>query len=207
MENVLGIRDAKHLETYNTLVENIDNIGFDVSEKELCALDFGVPQTRRRVIVCGLRKDSGYLPLILRKRNGISTVRDAISHLPDPVYFKYGLKPEDIPEHPNHWTMKPRSIRFSNPDRYENDGRSFKRLHWEKASPTVAYGHREIHIHPNGHRRLSIFEAMLLQGFPSEFILTGNLSEQVEQVSNAVPPPLAKSVALAVTRALKGALI
>jgi len=41
--------------------------------------------------------------------------------------------------------------------------------------------------------RLSIFEAMRLQGFPDSFVLEGNLSEQVEQISNAVPPPLAKA--------------
>ena len=51
---------------------------------------------------------------------------------------------------------------------------------------------------------LSLYEALLLQGFPKEFVLEGNLSEQVEQVSNAVPPPLARSVALAVKRALDG---
>jgi DNA (cytosine-5)-methyltransferase 1 len=45
---------------------------------------------------------------------------------------------------------------------------------------------------------------MLLQGFPDEFVLCGNLSEQVIQVSNAVPPPLARAVALAVKRAIRG---
>ena len=62
---------------------------------------------------------------------------------------------------------------------------------------------REIHIHPDGRRRLSIYEAMLLQGFPENFVLKGNLSEQVEQVSNAVPPPLARCIAAAVKRAMQ----
>jgi DNA (cytosine-5)-methyltransferase 1 len=65
-------------------------------------------------------------------------------------------------------------------------------------SPTIAFGHREIHIHPTGKRRLSIYEAMLLQGFPAEFVLKGNLTQQVEQVSNAVPPPLAEAIAQAI---------
>ena len=204
MENVLGIRDLKHIETYNALIKNVKDIGFDVTESELCALDFGVPQNRKRVIVSGVKSNSGYSKIILRKRKGFTTVRQAISHLPHPAYYSHGLRPEDIPEHPNHWTMTPRSAKFLDPENYTNDGRSFRRLAWDKASPTVAYGHREIHVHPTGHRRLSIYEAMLLQGFPNDFILMGNLSEQVEQVSNAVPPPLARSVALAVTRALKG---
>jgi len=43
---------------------------------------------------------------------------------------------------------------------------------------------------------------MLLQGFPKTFELKGNLSQQVQQISNAVPPPLAKSLAAAVTKSM-----
>lgn len=201
-ENVLGIRDKKHAPTYKALVNGITELGFSVTEKELCATDFGVPQSRRRIVLSGMRKDQGYSQVKPRKRRGPTTVREAIGSLQAPTYFKHGLLPDDIPVHPNHWTMQPKSPRFANPEAEMGDGRSFKRLKWDTPSPTIAFGHREIHVHPNGRRRLSIYEALLLQGFPREFVLEGNLSEQVEQVSNAVPPPLARSVALAVKRAL-----
>lgn len=203
-ENVLGIRDKKHLKTYQALMQGIADMGFDVTEKELCAADFGVPQNRRRIVLSCMRKDQGYSQVKPRKRNGLQTVREAIGGLKAPAYFQYGLKPEDIPVHPNHWTMQPKSPRFETPEAEMGDGRSFKRLNWNAASPTIAFGHREIHVHPDGRRRLSIYEALLLQGFPKGFVLEGNLSEQVEQVSNAVPPPLARSVALGVKRALNG---
>jgi DNA (cytosine-5)-methyltransferase 1 len=201
-ENVLGIRDKKHAKTYAALTQGIADLGFDVTEKELCAADFGVPQNRRRIVLSGMREDQGYSQVKPRKRKGIETVREAIGGLQAPVYFRHNLKPEDIPVHPNHWTMQPKSPRFENPEAETGDGRSFKRLSWDTNSPTIAFGHREIHVHPDGRRRLSIYEALLLQGFPKSFVLEGNLSEQVEQVSNAVPPPLARSVALAVKRAL-----
>ena len=73
------------------------------------------------------------------------------------------------------------------------------RLSWDKPSRTVAYGNREIHVHPSGLRRISIYEAMLLQGFPENFELKGNFSEQVTQISNAVPPP----VSLAIAKSIK----
>ncbi len=41
------------------------------------------------------------------------------------------------------------------------------------------------------------------KGFPETFVLKGNLSQQVEQVSNAVPPPLARSVASAIRHCLQ----
>lgn len=198
LENVLGIRDKKHADTYKALVNGLVNLGFDVTEKELCALDFGVPQNRRRVILSAMRKGQGFLPVKPLEKAGLKTVREAIFHLAEPVFFKRTLTPADIPVHPNHWTMQPKSARFLNPESNYAEGRSFKRLVWDKASPTVAFGNREIHVHPNGNRRLSIFEAMILQGFPTSFVLKGNLSEQVEQVSNAVPPPLAQSIAAAV---------
>ncbi len=203
-ENVLGIRDKKHAKTYHALIKGIEALGFHVTEKELCSADFGVPQNRRRVVLSGMRKQQCYSQVKPRKRKGLATVRQAIGGLKDPAYFKRGLEPKDIPVHPNHWTMQPKSERFEMPRPEIAEQRSFKRLDWDSPSRTIAFGHREIHVHPDGHRRLSIYEALLLQGFPKTFVLEGNLSEQVEQVSNAVPPPLARSVALAVRRALNG---
>lgn len=203
-ENVLGIRDKKHASTYKALMDGIVNLKFDVTEQELCATDFGVPQNRRRIVLSGMRTEQGYSAVQPRKRKGLQTVREAIGTIDAPALFERGLSPGDIPVHPNHWTMNPKSRRFTNPEGKNDGGRSFRRLKWDAPSPTVAFGHREIHVHPDGRRRLSIYEAMLLQGFPEGFVLEGNLSEQVAQISNAVPPPLARSVAAAVKRALDG---
>ena len=82
-------------------------------------------------------------------------------------------------------------------------GRPFRVLEWGKPSWTVAYGHREVHIHPSGKRRLSIYEAMLLQGFRPDYVLGGNLSDQIRLVSDAVPPPLARALAESILKALK----
>jgi DNA (cytosine-5)-methyltransferase 1 len=73
-------------------------------------------------------------------------------------------------------------------------------LEWEKPSPTIAYGNREVHVHPSGRRRLSVYEALLLQGFPSDYELVGSLSAQISQVSDAVPPPLAQAIAAGIRR-------
>lgn len=203
-ENVLGIRDSKHAVTYQAILNGLDELGFSVTEKELCSLDFGVPQNRRRIVLSAMRKLRGYSMVQPQKNSGLVTVREAIGNLAHPAYFAKDLDPADIPVHRNHWTMRPKSPRFLNPGERRGEGRSFKQLSWDKPSPTIAFGHREIYVHPCGTRRLSIFEAMLIQGFPKEFILEGNLSEQVEQVSNAVPPPLARSIAVAVKLALLG---
>jgi len=203
-ENVLGMKDKKHTATYQALLDGLSALDFTVTEKVLCALDFGVPQNRRRIILSAMRNGNGYSAVNPINRKGPRTVREAIEHLGEPVFFNRELDPLTIPIHPNHWTMRPKSAKFTNPDLVNKNGRSFRKLIWDEPSRTIAFGHREIHVHPRGNRRLSIFEAMILQGFPESFVLEGNLSEQVQQVSNAVPPPLAKSVAAAVKQSLAG---
>jgi len=206
LENVLGIRDKKHAKTFSSIKTELGNLGFVVDDNEFCALDYGVPQTRRRVVLIGMRSDRKYPKVCVRKtkrKTGSLTVKDAIYGLCAPAFFSTGLDPALIPKHPNHWTMKPKSGKFSNPKALRQNSRSFKRLSWTRPSPTIAFGNREIHVHPNGKRRLSIYEAMLLQGFPDSFELKGNLSQQVEQISNAVPPPLAKRIAAGIRVSLR----
>lgn len=203
-ENVLGIRDMKHADNFALILDRFKEIGLHAHVEAHSALDYGVAQTRNRVIISAFRNKRCSTSFVPRKapRDDL-TVRSVIGGLPEPTFYHRSLTPDDIAWHPNHWTMRPLSWRFSVPEYIEVGSRSFRRLDWNRPSPTVAYGHREIHIHPSGRRRLSIFEAMLLQGFPETFVLEGPFSAQVEQVSNAVPPPLATALAKATRRALR----
>ncbi|MCC8946863.1 DNA cytosine methyltransferase [Bradyrhizobium sp. Arg62] len=77
-ENVLGMRDRKHAAAYQNLLAGLTDLGFDITEKELCALDFGVPQTRRRIVLSAVRSGLEAKSVKPRRRKGLSTVRDAI---------------------------------------------------------------------------------------------------------------------------------
>ena len=202
-ENVLGMKDEKHAAKYRSLIKGLKSLGFVVHENELCALDFGVPQNRKRIVISAMKDGKGYGKVTPVKSIGKSTVRETIEGLCEPAFFYHGILRSEIPHHPNHWTMQPKSKRFQQSSEQKST-RSFRKLMWDKAAPTIAFGNREIHLHPEGKRRLSIYEAMLLQGFPSTFVLEGNLSQQVTQISNAVPPPLARSIASAVKKSLGG---
>ena len=50
-------------------------------------------------------------------------------------------------------------------------------------------------IHPVINRAVSVREAARLQTFPDSFRFYGNKDSQYQQVGNAVPPVLAKSIA------------
>jgi DNA (cytosine-5)-methyltransferase 1 len=194
-ENVGGLKSEKHKKHLVRFVTEFENAGFRVFEASLNAGRFGVPQNRKRIFLVGINENI-YPNIVFNFPGGNDeevTVRKTIKGLPKPAFFNRGVKRQDIPRHPNHWTMNPKSPKFSNGANVT--GRSFRRLEWDRPSWTVAYGHREIHVHPDGTRRVTVFEAMLLQGFPRTYQLLGNLSQQVEQVSNAVPPQLAQAIA------------
>ena len=208
IENVPCLQREPHLHRLKTLEARLRRIGFDVTRAVLNAGDYGTPQNRHRLFLVGINK---------RLHPGLSwqppqaaehrlTVREAIGGLPEPVTFVSSAGLEEIPHHPNHWCMTPKSRRFVTPGLLRaGDGnkRSFKVLAWDRPSLAVAYGNREVHVHPGCHRRLSIFEAMLLQGFPTEFRITGTMSSQITQVSEAVPPPLAHAVARSIKALLQ----
>lgn len=200
-ENVPGLLKVKHKERYRKIVSAFGKAGFSVRAELLNASSFGVAQDRPRLILVGYNKELypnlEWTPPKPSHQTPLS-VKSVIGSLRRPKYWERGLDPASIPLHPNHWCMVPKSKNFTTPGALVPGtarGRSFRTLKWSRPSPTIAYGNREVHIHPNGRRRLSVYEALLLQGFPSDYQLLGTLSAQISQISEAVPPPLARAIA------------
>lgn len=71
---------------------------------------------------------------------------------------------------------------------------SYRRLHPTRPSNTLFSGHRAAPAHFSEPRSITVREAARLQGFPDDFRVYGAFSNQMEQVTNAVPPPLARAV-------------
>lgn len=70
----------------------------------------------------------------------------------------------------------------------------YKRLEADKPAVTIANYRKSMLIHPYEDRGLSLREAARLQSFPDHFIFEGTLSFQQQQVGNAVPPLLSKTI-------------
>lgn len=206
-ENVLGLKHKRHDEQFKLFKRLFASAGFNIFEAELNAYDFGVAQVRKRLFIVGLNR-SKFPDVEFEfpepKSKSRKTVRDLIGRLPKPVFFDKSKGLAVIPFHPNHWCMVPRSNRFFDGSLEEGElqGRPFRVLRWDEPSWTVAYGHREVHVHPSAKRRLSVYEAMRLQGFPRDYELRGTLSDQIRLVSDAVPPPLAEAIARTIAKTL-----
>ena len=158
------------------------------------------------------------------KENAYKTVRDAISDLPEiragevfPDIRSYpnhrSARLSDInmkrikviPHDGGDRSFLPKKLQLRCHTKRNNKGQRYKghtdvygRLWWDRPSPGLTtrcisfsngrYGH------PEQNRALSVREAARLQGFPDDFVFTGNLNSMAKQVGNAVPVDLALSV-------------
>ncbi|OPX29321.1 MAG: hypothetical protein B1H08_04195 [Candidatus Omnitrophica bacterium 4484_171] len=186
----------------------------------------GVPQDRERLIMIGMKR-SLLKKCLGRKidvsERGWFTwpfkpeYKNVKKDFEWPSMIKYGSKPrkpKDIPEELTvyYWinskklpnkiqnqndTFKAKSKKFHSIKEGDTKRKSFKRLHRYRFSPTVCYGHNEVHLHPWKPRRLSVREAMRIQGIPDTYVLPedATLSSKFAIVSNGVPVPLAQQVA------------
>ena len=70
----------------------------------------------------------------------------------------------------------------------------YLRLPPDKPSVTINNYRKNMLIHPEQDRGLSVREAARLQSFPDDYIFYGSIGFQQQQVANAVPPLMAKAV-------------
>lgn len=67
----------------------------------------------------------------------------------------------------------------------------YYRLEWDKPSKVIGNFRKNMLIHPEENRGLSIREAARLQSFPDDYIFLGSIGFQQQQVADSVPPLLA----------------
>ena len=68
---------------FKSLKRHAEDLGYEVEAQVLNAVDFGVPQKRKRAIVVGSRVGSPRFPI--SPAAPAKSVRDAIGHLDDPI--------------------------------------------------------------------------------------------------------------------------
>ena len=190
-ENVKGILTMGGGAIIEAIVDEFAECGYDVHYKLLNARDYGVPQDRERVLICGFRKDLGIknfeypMPRPYRV-----TLRDALKNIPEP-------KEDEV-------CTAPYSSRFMSRNR--------KRA-WDEVSYTIPAMAKQVTLYPGSPdmvkldkdlwkfgddgvtRRLSWKEAAAIQTFPIDFEFIGDLTSKYKQIGNAVPVKLAEIMA------------
>lgn len=221
MENVKGLTFDKHLPYLHRALGHLRADGYRVDWQVLNAADYGVPQTRERLIVIA-RNDDGPL------------VWPTPTHTEEPGLFTAGwVSMADA----LGWGMTARpyptvaSARKSGgPDKEKVGGSGDdaqqipvtdpapavggvgSQWQWRRPATTIAGDPR---VWPPGHKinaddiahgrtghdragseaiRVTVEEAATLQGFPPGYVFRGSRTAQFQQIGNAAPPALASAV-------------
>lgn len=98
MENVAALKTHNKGRTIKEIVNEFKRIGYNVKSDVLNAVDYGVPQQRRRIFVIGTLNEKNIFEFP-KKSSKIYTIKDAIDNLPS-------LKSGETSDIPNHNAMK-----------------------------------------------------------------------------------------------------
>ncbi len=198
------------------ILARLELAGYGVSFNLYNAANFGVPQSRERVIML-CHRGGDRLPYLVPTHAQAGefglpkwrTVRDAIGGLDDAgdhidfpetrlKYYRM-LKAGEYWRHlPTHLQQEALGASY-----FAGGGKTgfLRRLSWDKPSCTLvthpAMPATDI-CHPEADRPLSVSEYKRIQQFPDDWELAGSLIDQYRQLGNAVPVGLGEAVGRAI---------
>jgi len=217
MENVPDL--ARH-RVFRDFLASLERDGYFVGWGVVDAADYGVPQTRRRLVL--LASTLGPIELIpAPRRQKRKTVRDAIGHL-DPIAAGMASPKDRLHRSSALTDINIQRIRCTPqgggwrdwPERLKlachrkESGASFPsvygRMRWDEPAPTLTtqchgLGNGRFG-HPDQDRAISLREAALLQTFPASYRFVPDdasieIGTVARHIGNAVPVRLARAIA------------
>lgn len=192
LENVQGLLTIQHGETFKTIIELLTKAGYNVQWKLLQASDFGLPQSRRRVIIVGFRSDIDASSFAFPTDNGKT---------------KYvGNILEDDPEGYSISKHLQKSYLFKKDDGHplvvDKNSKCFAKTlnasyhKIQRITGTFVKGGE------TGLRLFSELECKRLQGFPDDFKVPVSRTQMYRQFGNSVAIPMIEAVSSKIKKVL-----
>lgn len=198
-ENVKGLRSMLKGKVEDKIKADIRKLGYVVNATVLNSADYYVPQKRERIIFIANRiGKKNYHPAPILEQDSYITTKEAIGDL---VKAKDNPKINHVRTRHNDDMKKRLANVPEGKSLYDNYSDSWKKCPWNEASCTIKENHGGVNIHPIEPRVITVREMARLQSFPDNFIFKGSKGKQMVQIGNAVPPFLAKAIALSIKKA------
>lgn len=218
MENVPGLAEDRR---FGRLLSRLSDSGYNVEDavRVLDAADFGVPQHRRRLVL--MASQSGKLKFA-RSRRAQRSVKDAIGTLQragrsgDPLHDLPERRTERvaamiaaIPRDGGGRLDLPLGLQLACHKNTTGFKDVYGRMAWDKPAPTITGGchnpSKGRFLHPRENRAITLREAALLQGFPSDYRFSmrrGKLATAA-MIGNALPPDFVACQARVIARSIR----
>lgn len=209
LENVPNLSKAPE---FDYLLSVLYEMNYSIEYGVYNAKNFGVPQSRRRLI---LRASSQNKLVPLKPLCApMATVRTAIGHLQSPNFSndmlhniprKHSKRFYEmisyVPSNGGSRDAIPNSLKLECHKKTDGFKDVYGRMAWDRPSPTITGGctnpSKGRFLHPEENRAISVREALLLQSFPENWRMPAGLgiTKLSQLVGNAFPPLLAEAFA------------
>jgi len=204
-ENVGGLRNLNDNKDYAQILKELKDCGYDVFPRYYKFEEYGIPQSRHRIIIIGFHSSAGiafsHVPPLNNKKH--QSAEEALKNIPrDAPNNELTKQSEIVVERLKY--IKPGENAFTAklPDRLKLNVKKatmsmiYRRLDPKKPSYTITgSGGGGTHVyHWEENRALTNRERARLQTFPDAFIFYGGKESVRKQIGMAVPPKGAKII-------------
>lgn len=199
------------------IIRKFHEINYRVKWKVLNSADYGVAQTRERVIFLGTCHPNLELKFPENTHHEYKPQKP-IKEFTGIDHSSHWVSSSNVLQRYESWSEKPvknhvftrHSDKFierirevkTGENLYKNYSDAWWRLIPDKPARTVKENHGGVFIHYKFDRVCTPRELAALQSFDDEFIFQGTKSAILKQIGNAVPPLMAKAIALQVKSSL-----
>ena len=185
-ENVAGMSRDKFAPYVDFVLKSFFDLGYCVHLHVVDAVDYGVPQYRRRMLMVGFRGVRWFPKPVTVSRH--ATVGEALTHLGPPDgkngHVMHKVAPRRYTGHTGSTLNKPAKTLVAG-------------AHGPSGGSTM------LKLADGTHRYFTLREQARLQGFPDSYKVHAVWSHGCKQMGNACPVPLAQSFGTAVLAVLR----
>jgi site-specific DNA-cytosine methylase len=208
-ENVEGFNDNKFIKYRTSILRRLGECGYSVDAIKLNAFDFGVPQSRKRVIIVGVRND---IEGVFEKPTPVPSLRRNLDSLRATMFPHFGQGHVVYDRHVQEWLDRYGKRPSSTVLASLPSAKPKFRAEWAKKGLMAS---KDVIMQPalstsemssgSTLQPLTFDLARRLQGFPDAWRIEARSSEKMfELVGNALPSPLSMAVGLALRKTIDG---